>query len=146
MNFVVNKTQKLRKHKQVETALPVLQVVKKNCVQVLDYRTYWLPNKLPKCEEKSSSYIAKVVKNFKFQMMTHYFFSKDPVSIHGFFGYIQACLFTIRIQKDAVMRVLRRYVNETLGNDFNSRICSEDKSSPITASVCNINAGSRKHF
>lgn len=63
---------------------PVLQKAKKNYVTELDYRTYRLANKSSKLDETVSSYIDKLVKTVKRQMMAHLFEPMDTISIFGF--------------------------------------------------------------
>lgn len=66
--------------------------------------------------------------------MAYFFDTKDSISIIGFLATFNLACNTNLVHKGAEMWVLPHYLNETLANAFNSHMCTDDKSTPITAS------------
>lgn len=127
----------MRKKKQVEAELPVFQTVNKDYCQELDCRTYQLANKSSKYHETVLSYTAKLVKNVKPQEKAYFYDTKDPIFVSDFTATFKLEYDTNRIDKGKAMLVLSRYVNETLAIVLNSRMCMNDESTLITATIHN---------
>lgn len=79
-----------------------------------------------------------MVKKVKSQMKAPFFNLKEPIFIIGFLTTFKLACNTDNIRDGAAMRLVPHYVNETLANELNSRMCATDKSSPITSSVRNV--------
>lgn len=131
--------QKVGKQKRAKAEVPVLQTMKKNSAQTLDYRTRPSLNKSPTNDETVFRYIAELIKKFKWHMKLHYFNPKEPNSIINFPATFKLACDLNRIDKEAVMWVLPHYVHETLTNALNSRICAKNRVAPIIATMCNNN-------
>lgn len=77
--------QQIRKMKQANPELPVLQTVQKNYTRAVDYLTYRLDNHFSNYHDTVSWYIAKLMNKVKWLMTAYFFHLKDPISITGFF-------------------------------------------------------------
>lgn len=71
-------------------------------------------------------------------MKAHFFDSEDPISI---FGFLTPSSF--RVIQTVLTWVPPHYVNETLTNALNSRMCATEKSSHVATSVCKVKTRSR---
>lgn len=71
-------------------------------------------------------------------MKAHFFDPKESISIIWFLDILKFVGDTNCINKKAEIRVIPRYVNEVFANALNSRVCTSNKSSPIAASVGNL--------
>lgn len=85
-----------------------------------------------------------MVKKVTSQMRARFLDLIDPFSISGFLASIKLACGTNCMHGKAAMFVQPHYVNETLGNVLNSRMCATDKSFLFAASVRNVDKRSPK--
>lgn len=85
-----------------------------------------------------------MVKKVESQMKAHLFDSEDPITMIGFLTTSKFACDTNHIQEGAAMWALPHYVNETLANSLDSRMCATDKSYPIATSLRNVDNQSHK--
>lgn len=109
--------------------------MKKHYALAVDYRKYRLANRSPRYDDTVSSYVAKLVKKIKSQMKAHFFDPKDPIFIIGFLATFELTCDTNKIHEGAAMWVLPHFVKETIANALNSRMCAEDRTAPLVATV-----------
>lgn len=79
-------------------------------------------------------------------MKARFFDPRYLISITGFFATFKLARDTNTIHGRAAVWVLPHYVNKTLANALNNRICAEGRHSLFVASVPNEEARSRKQL
>lgn len=70
--------------KTEESQLPVLQIVRKQYILAMNYRTHRLADRSSHYDDTVLSYIANSVKKAKWEIKAHFISRKDPVSIISF--------------------------------------------------------------
>lgn len=90
--------------------------------------------------------MAKLVKKVKSQRKTHLFDLKDPIYIIGFLAAFKFACDTNNIHKETAMWGIPHYVEKTLDNTLNSRMCTECWLTLLATSMQKEGPRSRKLF
>lgn len=97
-----------------------------------------------KIPSKCSSYIAKFATKVKLHLKAHFFNTNGPMPIIGFLAALKLACDTNHILEHPATRAQPYYVNETFANALNTRMCTEDKPTHVTASVPKTDSWSQK--
>lgn len=85
-----------------------------------------------------------MVKKVQLRIKAQFFDPGDLIYIIRFLNTFMVACDNNRIRERAAILVLPHYVNETHPNTLNSHMCAMDMSSPIAASVSNVDDRSRQ--
>lgn len=119
-------------------------MLKKQYVLAIGYRTNRVAICLLRYVDTVSICGANLVKTVKLQMITYFFNSKDPKSVTSFLATFKLACDTIRIHQGAAMWFLSHFVKVTIAKALNSRMCAENRMSPLTATMRYKDARPRK--
>lgn len=118
-----------------EPALPILQRVKRHCVQAVYYQSYGLENCSMRYDNIVSSYVNKMMKEAKSQMNEHVFDRSDPILIIGFLAIVRVAFNTNYRYKGVAVWVFPFFVKFALPSTLNSRMSVATNIAPTTVSI-----------